>query len=186
MSKHWSWEKSHHFFWIIEITLLSLIFVLELDSFMVYCLIWQLTGVQDELLEFQSKLHKTIVFITHDLDESLKLGDHIGILNDGKLVQVRKPEEIIMNLADDYFTAFLKDVNRAKVLRAKTIMLSPEKNTSKGKGSGETHKVLENSFIEEFLPLVLEKSSVVEVIDKDCNKMGFITEKELGQSLSKT
>jgi glycine betaine/proline transport system ATP-binding protein len=142
--------------------------------------------MQDQLLELQSKLHKTIVFITHDLDESLKLGDHIGILNDGKLVQVGKPEEIIMNPADDYVAAFVKDVNRAKVLRAKTIMLSPEKYTSNGKGSGETHKVLENSFIEEFLPLVLEKRSVVEVIDKDGNTMGFITEKELGQSLSKT
>jgi glycine betaine/proline transport system ATP-binding protein len=142
--------------------------------------------MQDQLLELQSKLHKTIVFITHDLDESLKLGDHIGILNGGKLVQVGKPEEIIMNPADDYVAAFVKDVNRAKVLRAKTIMLSPEKYTSNGKGSGETHKVLENSFIEEFLPLVLEKRSVVEVIDKDGNTMGFITEKELGQSLSKT
>ena len=142
--------------------------------------------MQDQLLELQSKLHKTIVFITHDLDESLKLGDHIGILNGGKLVQVGKPEEIIMNPADDYVAAFVKDVNRAKVLRAKTIMLSPEKYTANGKGLGETHKVLENSFIEEFLPLVLEKRSVVEVIDKDGNTMGFITEKELGQTLSKT
>ena len=142
--------------------------------------------MQDQLLELRSKLHKTIVFITHGLDESLKLGDHIGILNDGKLVQVGKPEEIIMNPADDYVAAFVKDVNRAKVLRAKTIMLSPEKYTANGKGSGETYKVLENSFIEEFLPLVLEKRSVVEVIDKDGNNMGFITEKELAQSLSKT
>ena len=89
-------------------------------------------------------------------------------------------------LPHDYVAAFFKDVNRAKVLRAKTIMLSPEKYTANGKGSGETHKVLENSFIEEFLPLVLEKRSVVEVIDKDGNTMVFITEKELAQSLSKT
>ena len=89
-------------------------------------------------------------------------------------------------LPHDYVAAFVKDVNRAKVLRAKTIMLSPEKYTANGKGSGKTHKVLENSFIEEFLPLVLEKRSVVEVIEKDGNTMGFITEKELAQSLSKT
>ena len=89
-------------------------------------------------------------------------------------------------LPHDYVAAFVKDVNRAKVLGAKTIMLSPEKYTANGKGSGKTHKVLENSFIEEFLPLVLEKRSVVEVIDKDGNTMGFITEKEQGQSLSKT
>ena len=67
--------------------------------------------MQDQLAELQSKLHKTIVFITHDLDESLKLGDHIGILNGGRLVQVGKPEEIIMNPADDYVAAFVKDVN---------------------------------------------------------------------------
>ncbi len=89
-------------------------------------------------------------------------------------------------LPHDYVAAFVKDVNRAKVLRAKTIMLSPEKYTANGKGSGETHNVLENSFIDEFLPLVLEKRSVVEVIYKDGNTMGFITEKELAQSLSKT
>ena len=62
-------------------------------------------NMQEELLRLQQQLHKTIVFITHDLDESLKLGDHIGILNGGKLVQVGRPEEIIMNPADDYVTA---------------------------------------------------------------------------------
>ena len=141
--------------------------------------------MQDQLMELQSKLHKTIVFITHDLDESLKLGDHIGILNGGKLVQVGRPEEIIMNPADDYVTAFVKDVNRAKVLRAKTIMLSPEKYPVNGKTSGETIKVQEDSFIEEFLPQVLEKRATVEVIDNDGNTSGFITEKELAQSLTK-
>jgi len=141
--------------------------------------------MQDQLMELQSKLHKTIVFITHDLDESLKLGDHIGILNGGKLVQVGRPEEIIMNPADDYVTAFVKDVNRAKVLRAKTIMLSPEKYPVNGKTSGETIKVREDRFIEEFLPQVLEKRVVVEVIDNDGNTSGFITENELAQSLTK-
>ena len=141
--------------------------------------------MQEQLVELQSKLHKTIVFITHDLDESLKLGDHIGILNGGRLVQMGKPEEIIMNPADDYVAAFVKDVNRAKVLRAKTIMLSTEHNPLNGKKSGDTYKVHENSFIEEFLPQVLEQRSVVEVVDEDGKTMGFITEKELAQSLSK-
>ena len=143
------------------------------------------SDMQDQLVELQSKLHKTIVFITHDLDESLKLGDHIGILNGGRLVQVGKPEEIIMNPADDYVAAFVKDVNRAKVLRAKTIMLSTEHNPLNGKKSGDTHKVHENSFIEEFLPQVLERRSVVEVVDEGGKTIGFITEKELAQSLSK-
>ena len=142
--------------------------------------------MQEQLVELQSKLHKTIVFITHDLDESLKLGDHIGILNGGRLVQVGKPEEIIMNPADDYVAAFVKDVNRAKVLRAKTIMLSAEQNPLNGKKSAETLKVNENSYVEEFLPLVIEQHSLVEVIDKQGNTTGFITEKEIAKSLSKS
>ena len=142
--------------------------------------------MQEQLEELQSKLHKTIVFITHDLDESLKLGDHFGILNGGRLVQVGKPEEIIMNPADDYVAAFVKDVNRAKVMRAKTIMLSAEQNPLNGKKSAETLKVNENSFVEEFLPIVLEQHSLVEVIDKQGNTMGFITEKEIAKSLSKS
>ena len=142
--------------------------------------------MQEQLVELQSKLHKTIVFITHDLDESLKLGDHIGILNGGRLVQVGKPEEIIMNPADDYVAAFVKDVNRAKVLRAKTIMLSAEQNPLNGKKSVETLKVNENSYVEEFLPIVLEQHSLVEVIDSQGNIMGFITEKEIAKSLSKS
>ena len=142
--------------------------------------------MQEQLVELQSKLHKTIVFITHDLDESLKLGDHIGILNGGRLVQVGKPEEIIMNPADDYVAAFVKDVNRAKVMRAKTIMLSAEQNPLNGKKLAETLKVNENSFVEEFLPIVLEQHSLVEVIDKQGNTMGFITEKEIAKSLSKS
>ena len=75
------------------------------------------SDMQKQLIDLQSELKKTIVFITHDLDESLRLGDHIGILNSGKLVQVGTPEEIIMHPADDYVKAFVKDVNRAKVIK---------------------------------------------------------------------
>ena len=89
------------------------------------------SDMQKQLLELQSELKKTIFFITHDLDESLKLGDHIGILNHGRLVQVGTPEDIIMNPADDYVAAFVKDVNRAKVLRARTVMVKPDKFNGK-------------------------------------------------------
>ena len=73
------------------------------------------SDMQKQLIELQAELKKTIVFITHDLDESLRLGDHIGILNGGRLVQVGTPIDIIMKPADDYVAAFVKDVNRAKV-----------------------------------------------------------------------
>ena len=74
------------------------------------------SGMQDLLVELQDKLHKTIVFITHDLDEALHLGHQIAILNDGALSQVGRPEEILRTPADDYVEAFVRDVNRARGL----------------------------------------------------------------------
>jgi len=81
--------------------------------------------MQDQLIELQEKLHKTIIFITHDLDEALRIGDSIAILKDGKLSQVGKPEEILLNPADDYVEAFVRDVNRARVLTADVVMQPP-------------------------------------------------------------
>lgn len=81
--------------------------------------------MQDQLIELQDRLHKTIIFITHDLDEALRIGDRIAILKDGELSQVGRPEEILLNPADDYVEAFVRDVNRARVLTADVVMQPP-------------------------------------------------------------
>jgi len=81
--------------------------------------------MQDQLVELQEKLHKTIVFITHDLDEALCIGDKIAILKDGVLSQVGTPSEILLEPADDYVRAFVRDVNRARVLTVDTVMQPP-------------------------------------------------------------
>ena len=78
--------------------------------------------MQDELLSLQRKMHKTIIFITHDLDEALKIGDRIAIMKDGAIVQTGGPEEILTNPANDYVRDFVQDVNRVKVVTASTIM----------------------------------------------------------------
>ena len=142
------------------------------------------SDMQKQLIDLQSELKKTIVFITHDLDESLKLGDHIGILNHGKLVQVGSPIDIIMNPADDYVKAFVKDVNRTKVIKAKTIMRSKE--NVNGIDKKNLIKVKEDQFIEEFLPQVVGTNANCEVIDKNGNITGYITNKELQITLTKT
>ena len=142
------------------------------------------SDMQKQLLDLQAQLKKTIVFITHDLDESLRLGDHIGILNAGKLVQVGTPVEIVMNPADDYVEAFVKDVNRAKVLKAKIIMKSA--NEVNGIDKNNLIKVGEDQFIEEFLPQVVCTNANCEVVDKQGNTKGYITNKELQKSLSKS
>ena len=144
------------------------------------------SDMQKQLLELQSELKKTIFFITHDLDESLKLGDHIGILNHGRLVQVGTPEDIIMNPADDYVKAFVKDVNRAKVLRARAVMVKPDRVNGSEVKLADTYKVDGDTYIEEFLPRVLRERSTIVVVDKKGDTMGYITEKELAISLSKT
>ena len=144
------------------------------------------SDMQQQLIELQAKLKKTIVFITHDLDESLRLGDHIGILNGGRLVQSGTPEQIIMNPADDYVKAFVKDVNRAKVLRAKTVMIKANEFDTNNIKLVETCKVDENIYIEEFLPKVLSDNCTVIVVDNKGDTKGYITSKELAISLSKT
>ena len=80
------------------------------------------TDMQNLLLELQQELHKTIVFITHDLDEALKLADHLVILKDGGVVQQGEPQGILLNPADPYIEDFVSDINRARVLRVKSVM----------------------------------------------------------------
>lgn len=80
------------------------------------------TDMQDLLLELQQELHKTIVFITHDLDEALKLADHLVILKDGYIVQQGEPQEILLHPNDPYIIDFISDINRARVLRVRSVM----------------------------------------------------------------
>lgn len=82
--------------------------------------------MQDELLDLQDTMKKTIIFITHDLDEALRIGDKIALMKDGSIVQVGTPEEILMNPANDYVEKFVEDVDRSKVLTAYNIMKRPE------------------------------------------------------------
>jgi glycine betaine/proline transport system ATP-binding protein len=78
--------------------------------------------MQDILLDLQEELHKTIIFITHDLDEALHIGDNIVILRDGAVIQQGSPQEIVLDPADDYVRDFIKDINRARVLDVSAVM----------------------------------------------------------------
>ena len=127
--------------------------------------------MQNILLDLQNELHKTIVFITHDLDEALKIGDRIAILRDGSMIQDSDPQEIIMNPADDYVSDFIKDINRARVIQAKSIM-TPTKTKSSGP------LVQENMVLEDILQIMSEDPSKPVTIE---NSKGKITGKiEMG------
>jgi len=123
--------------------------------------------MQNILLDLQSELHKTIIFITHDLDEALKIGDRIAILRDGSMVQDSDPQEIIMNPADDYVSDFIKDINRARVIQAKSIMTH-----TKTKSSGPV--VQENMVLEDILQIMSDDPSKPVTIE---NSKGNVTGK---------
>ena len=82
--------------------------------------------MQDELLRLQTELHKTIVFITHDLNEALKLGDRIAIMHDGKVAQIGSPEDIVLRPEDEYVGDFTQDVRLETILTAAKVMVNPK------------------------------------------------------------
>jgi glycine betaine/proline transport system ATP-binding protein len=106
--------------------------------------------MQDELLRLQATLHKTSVFITHDFAEALKLGDHIAIMRNGRLVQLGTPEELVLHPSDDYVRAFTQDAPRGKVLTASTIMQAcPDNFSREGKPT-----VRADAKLDDVMPLV--------------------------------
>ncbi|GAB6259369.1 glycine betaine/L-proline ABC transporter ATP-binding protein [Peribacillus sp. NPDC101481] len=83
--------------------------------------------MQDELIQIQDQYKKTIIFITHDLDEALRIGDRIALMKDGSVIQLGTPEQIMMNPANEFVEKFVEDVDLSKVLTASHVMIRPEK-----------------------------------------------------------
>ncbi|SES99152.1 glycine betaine/proline transport system ATP-binding protein [Salinibacillus kushneri] len=121
-------------------------------------------GMQDELLDLQERMQKTIIFITHDLDEALRIGDRIALMKDGSIVQIGTPEEILVNPANDYVEKFVEDVDRSKVLTAENIMKRPETVSIEKHGP----RVALERMREEGL-------SSIYVTDKQRNLKGYVT-----------
>jgi glycine betaine/proline transport system ATP-binding protein len=125
--------------------------------------------MQDQMIALQRDLRKTMVFITHDLAEALKLGDRIAIMRDGVFVQVGTPEEVVASPADDYVADFTKEVPRAHVLTARSIMSPPNGDASFGADIAPDTVVqdLIGHFASSDLPLrVTEGDEVIGVVDR--------------------
>ncbi|MGZ6545560.1 MAG: quaternary amine ABC transporter ATP-binding protein [Actinomycetota bacterium] len=115
--------------------------------------------MQDEVVRLQRELHKTMIFITHDLMEALKLGDRIAIMKDGRFVQIGTPEEVVAHPANDYVADFTRDVPRAHVLTVRTIMRP---------ANGETDyagDVAAGSVVQDVLPLMVTSDRPYRVVD---------------------
>ena len=127
------------------------------------------TNMQDELLDLQEKVHKTILFITHDLDEALKLGDRIAIMKDGKIVQTGTPEEILTNPANDYVKAFVENVDRGGIVTANTVMFKNPANVRiKQDGPRAALRKMSNAGV-----------TSLPVIDEDGKFIGFVKDDDM-------
>lgn len=130
--------------------------------------------MQDELLQLQQRMHKTIVFITHDLDEALHLGDRIALMNDGIIAQIGTPQEIITNPADDYVENFVKGIDRSKVLKVKHVMDKVESTPLQNEETVKPEQIL-NEIFNKFT----SGSETLSVIDENYQIIGKLNFKQV-------
>ena len=124
--------------------------------------------MQEILLDLQKELNKTIIFITHDLNEALRIGDQISILRDGEIIQTGSPEDILLGPKDKYISNFIKDINRGRMLKVSSIM---RKNTSI-----KAPKILDNISIEDAIPILASASEgLAAVVNKNGNIIGKVS-----------
>ena len=137
------------------------------------------TDMQDLLLELQTELHKTIVFITHDLDEALKLADYLVILKDGYIVQKGDPQHILLHPNDPYIEDFVSDINRARVLRIRSVMTPIDKAES----PGENGEIDYNDTLESMIARSGGDTSLSYVVIKDNVPVGVLYMQDLVKAL---
>ncbi len=128
--------------------------------------------MQDQLLEIQQRLRKTIVFITHDLNEAMRLGDRIAVMRDGRIVQIGTAEDILVDPANDYVASFVQDVDRSRVLTAASIMQEPRVMVSPGDGPRAAMRVLRT-----------DQASAAFVVSPGRKLVGTVTEEKVTEAL---
>ncbi len=126
--------------------------------------------MQDELLNIQAEVHKTMIFITHDFLEAIKMGDHIAIMKDGEVVQIGTPEEIVANPVDDYVREFTEDVPRYKVLSVGKVM----RPVSDAIGANGAETVNENAKLDSLIDTAIQHEGPLAVVDDDGQVVGEI------------
>ncbi len=136
--------------------------------------------LQTEFIKLSKKMKKTTVFITHDLDEAVRVGHRIAIMRDGTVVQIGTPEEIVINPADEYVADFVKGISRLKVVQAKTIMQSLKDYESKfGSLEKDIEKVDENDLLSKLIETSISKDKPIVVSNKKNENIGVITQSDL-------
>ena len=136
--------------------------------------------LQKEFIKLSKQLKKTTVFITHDLDEAVKVGHRIAIMRDGMVIQVGTPEEIVMNPEDDYVADFVKGISRLEVVKAKSIMRPVDEFIQKnGVIPKDAIKMNENDDLSSLIEHSVAEDKPIVICDKKGSKLGVISQKEL-------
>ena len=136
--------------------------------------------LQKEFIKLSKQLKKTTVFITHDLDEAVKVGHRIAIMIDGMVIQVGTPEEIVMNPEDDYVADFVKGISRLEVVKAKSIMRPVDEFIQKnGAIPKDAIKMNENDDLSSLIEHSVAADKPIVICDKKGSELGVISQKEL-------
>jgi glycine betaine/proline transport system ATP-binding protein len=135
--------------------------------------------MQNELIRLQKELQKTLVFITHDFLEAIKLGDRIAIMKDGEIVQIGTPEQIVAHPVNDYVFDFTKDVPRVKVLTARSVM-RPIRDKEEMIGKA----IAIDTTLEKLIALTADSDGAIPVIDADENLVGIVNRRRVMMALA--
>lgn len=135
--------------------------------------------LQDEFMKLSAILKKTTIFITHDLDEAVKVGDRIAIMRDGRIVQIGTAEEIVMNPADDYVADFVAGISRLKVVRAHGVMRPKDEYVSEhGNIPNDAPRVEENETLSVLIQMAIDADAPIVVCDSGA-EVGVITRRDI-------
>ena len=136
--------------------------------------------LQTEFIKLSKQMKKTTVFITHDLDEAVRVGHRIAIMRDGRVVQIGTPEEIVVNPSDEYVADFVKGISRLKVVQAKTIMQPIEQYKKNfGENLSNNEKVNENDILSKLIETSVSKDKPIIVVNDHNTEVGIITQSDL-------
>ncbi len=136
--------------------------------------------LQSEFIKLSKQMRKTTVFITHDLDEAVRVGHRIAIMRDGEVVQIGTPEEIVVNPSDEYVADFVKGISRLKVVHAKTIMQSIEEyKKTFGDNLSNNERVNENDILSKLIETSVSEDKPIIVTNNDNLEVGIITQSDL-------
>jgi glycine betaine/proline transport system ATP-binding protein len=139
--------------------------------------------LQDEFIKLSAVMKKTTIFITHDLDEAVRIGDRIAIMRDGRVVQIGTAEDIVMNPADDYVADFVAGISRLKIVRARTIMQPIQAFLSvAGPPPSDAPRVDESASLSELIKLSIDDEAPIVVLDNGI-EVGVITRSDILQTV---